>query len=215
MLPPTLLYKPGPMQHFCHLNGAQRLGLCIRPLPLTSAPMNWGRMGQEPAQMMGTRSASSSLPILSTFRFFTACSPSLCSPGLFFFFFLTSFFNVFLRKSSHRSFTHSQVTIIISGAPEMVLEESIEVGRYGSGALGVVRRCQLWLVGIPGYPEAGSPRHWRVHAKGKRDGGESTSLLLLVQDSRSLVREQDLLSGTSHCLFGPVLFPFCSCTGGI
>lgn len=31
----------------------------------------------------------------------------------------------------------------------MVLEESVKVSRYGSGVLGVVKRYQLWLSGIP------------------------------------------------------------------
>jgi len=31
----------------------------------------------------------------------------------------------------------------------MVLEESTKVSRYGSGVLGAVRRCQLWLFELP------------------------------------------------------------------
>lgn len=54
----------------------------------------------------------------------------------------------------------------------MVMEESIEINRFVSGGLVVVRRGQLWLLGLP-KGCWGSLCHWRVHTNTKKDGVEA------------------------------------------
>lgn len=127
----------------------------------------------------------------------TDLAPSYMPGVTFWALFFTSVFDVFLNKSSHCSFAHRQATIVIFGDQEEVLEESIKVSRYRSEVVGAVKRLQLWLLGLP--EGCWSSQRQGTYAVGEytlkeKKMEEKASLLLLVQDTRSLVKEQEMLT---------------------
>lgn len=98
----------------------------------------------------------------------------------------------------------------ISKSADMDLERQVLSGDVSSN-------CQRFLraAGVARATEKSCKRKKRMG--GKRNV-ESNNPLLLLQHTRSLVKEQEMLirsPGFPHCLFNPMLLPFWSCTGAI